>query len=163
MLTPSLNTVMTRLLIVAAVLGTIVFFAPAILAQVADENMIEYAENGTDAVRTFTSTDPEGSGIDWDVTGIDADDFMIDARGVLMFNSSPNYERPTDRQWDEDDDDAITPADPTATPPTNAEGSLDNMYQITVRATEQVTEGADIRALSTETPITVMVLSLIHI
>ena len=33
MLTPSLNTVMTRLLIVAAVLGAIVFFAPAIFAQ----------------------------------------------------------------------------------------------------------------------------------
>ena len=34
MLTPSLNAVVTtRLLIVAAVLGTIVFFAPAIFAQ----------------------------------------------------------------------------------------------------------------------------------
>ena len=76
MLTPSLNTVMTRLLIVAAVLATLVFFAPAIFdaefAQ-ADETMM-YAENGTDAVRTFTSTDPEGAGIDWDVTGLDADD-----------------------------------------------------------------------------------------
>ena len=43
-------------------------------------------------MRTFTSTDPEGGGIDWDVTGTDADDFMIDARGVLTFNSPPNYE-----------------------------------------------------------------------
>ncbi len=97
MLTPSLNTVMTRLLIVAAVLGTVVFFAPAIFAQVAEENMIPYAENGTDAVRTFTSTDPEGAGIDWDVTGIDADDFNIDDRGMLMFTSPPNYEKPSDR------------------------------------------------------------------
>ena len=49
MLTPSLNAVMTRLLIVAAVLGTIVFFAPAIFAQqVASQNVIEYAENDTD-------------------------------------------------------------------------------------------------------------------
>ena len=55
MLTPSLNTVMTRLLIVAAVLGTIVFFAPAIFAQ---EGPIQYTENGTDPVRTFTSSDP---------------------------------------------------------------------------------------------------------
>ena len=85
MLTPSLNTVMTRLLIVAAVLGTIVFFAPAIFAQ--DADVIPYAENGTDPVRTFTSTDPEGAGIDWDVTGVDADDFVIDARGMLMFTS----------------------------------------------------------------------------
>ena len=36
MLTPSLNTVMTRLLIVAAVLAALVFFAPAIFAQEAD-------------------------------------------------------------------------------------------------------------------------------
>ena len=77
--------------------AAIVFFAPAIFAQVAEENMIMYEENGTDAVRTFTSTDPEGAGIDWDVTGIDADDFHIDARGMLMFNSPPNYENP-DRQ-----------------------------------------------------------------
>ena len=64
MLTPSLNTVMTRLLIVAAVLAAIVFFAPAIFAQ---EGPIQYTENGTDPVRTFTSSDPEGAGIDWDV------------------------------------------------------------------------------------------------
>ena len=96
MLTPSLNTVMTRLLIVAAVLGTIVFFAPAIFAQDADD-VIMYAENGTDPVRTFTSTDPEGAGIDWDVTGLDADSFSIDSRGMLMFNRTPNYEAAGDR------------------------------------------------------------------
>ena len=77
MLTPSLNAVMTRLLIVAAVLGTIVFFAPAIFAQ---EGPIKYAENGTDPVRTFVSTDPEGAGIDWDVTGTDAHLFSIDSQ-----------------------------------------------------------------------------------
>ena len=160
MLTPSLNTVMTRLLIVAAVLGTLVFFAPAIFAQVADDNMIMYPENGTDAVRTFTSTDPEGSGIDWDVTGIDADDFMIDARGVLMFNTSPNFESPSDRtvqdaatdlNGDTDTDDpceaATVPTDPNTR----------NCYRVTVRATEQMTEGADVRALSTETDVIVRV------
>ena len=153
MLTPSLNTVMTRLLIVAAVLGTIVFFAPAIFAQVADENMIEYAENGTDAVRTFTSTDPEGSGIDWDVTGIDADDFMIDARGVLTFKSPPNYEAPTDR------DNQPTVDENTDNNPANdpAHGYRDRVYEITVRATEQTTDGHDVRALSSESHITVTV------
>ena len=148
MLTPSLNTVMTRLLIVAAVLATLVFFAPAIFAQVAEENMISYAEDRTDAVRTFTSTDPEGAGIDWDVTGTDADDFSIDARGMLMFNSQPNYENPTDRAVADDTD--------TADVNESVPGG-DNMYEITVRATEQVTDGADVRALSTETDITVMV------
>ena len=57
MLTPSLNTVMTRLLIVAAVLATLVLVVvPATRAQ--ESNDIEYTENGTDPVRTFTSTDP---------------------------------------------------------------------------------------------------------
>ena len=98
MLTPSLNTVMTRLLIVAAVLATLVLFAPAIFAQEAEEGeIIEYSENGTDPVRTFVSSDPEGAGIDWDVTGHDADSFSIDERGVLMFNKSPNYESPGTR------------------------------------------------------------------
>ena len=146
MLTPSLNTVMTRLLIVAAVLATlIIFILPATFAQ-ADE-MVKYAENGTDPVRTFTSTDPEGAGIDWDVTGVDADDFVIDARGVLMFKKSPNYEKPTDRVVP-DGDDADTEAD-------DAAGN--NMYHIVVRATEQTTNGADVRALSTETVVVVEV------
>ena len=95
MLTPSLNTVMTRLLIVAAVLGTIVFFAPAIFAQ--DSGTISYTENGTDPVRTFVSEDPEGAGIDWDVTGLDSDFFTIDSRGMLMFKKAPNYESAKDR------------------------------------------------------------------
>ena len=95
MLTPSLNTVMTRLLIVAAVLGAIVFFAPAIFAQ--DSSTIQYTENGTDPVRTFVSEDPEGAGIDWDVTGLDSDFFTIDSSGMLMFKKKPNYEDPKDR------------------------------------------------------------------
>ena len=74
MLTPSLNTVMTRLLIVAAVLATLMLIVPATFAQESGAT-IEYTENGTDPVRTFTSSDPEGAGIDWDVTGLDADFF----------------------------------------------------------------------------------------
>ena len=145
---------MTRLLIVAAVLLALVFFAPAIFAQEADEPMeVMYAENGTDAVITFTSTDPEGSGIDWDVTGIDADDFIIDARGMLMFTSPPNYEGPTDRdnnpEIDRNNDD-----DPAND---EEEGYRDKAYEITVRATEMMASGATGRALSTETDVTVMV------
>ena len=155
MLTPSLNTVMTRLLIVAAVLAAIVFFAPAIFAAVAEENRIMYEENDTDAVRTFTSTDPEGAGIDWDVTGIDADDFNIDARGMLMFNSPPDFENPSDRPHDErdlNDDNDTADVDELA-----ATTEPDNEYQITIRATEQATSGDDVRALSTETYVTVIV------
>ena len=150
MLTPSLNTVMTRLLIVAAVLATLIIFVlPATFAQ-ADE-MVKYPENGTGEVRTFTSTDPEGAGIDWDVTGVDADDFLIDERGMLMFKKSPNYESPTDRGYDANDDNDFEDAD---------EGDFapkDNMYHIMVRATEQTTGGSDVRALSTETDVVVEV------
>ena len=154
MLTPSLNAVMTRLLIVAAVLATlIIIVAPAISAQ-EGPMMVDYKENGTGVVITFTSTDPEGAGIDWDVTGLDADDFSIDARGVLMFKSPPNYEAPTDRDsqpsTDGTDGDGNTAND-------TDHGYRDRMYQITVRATEQETEGADVRALSTETDVTVTV------
>ena len=151
MLTPSLNTVMTRLLIVAAVLAAVVFIAPAIFAQ---EGPIEYDENGTDPVITFTSTDPEngqaGAGIDWDVTGLDADDFQIDARGMLMFKSPPDWENSTDRVRRDDDTtgDVDEPED------------RDNMYQITVRATEQVTSGSDPRALSTEADYTIHVMDV---
>ena len=154
MLTPSLNTVMTRLLIVAAVLATLVLFAPAIFAQ-EDPNTIRYEENGTDAVRTFTSTDPEGAGIDWDVTGIDADSFNIDARGMLMFNRPPNYEMPGDKPHDQFD---LNGDNNTEDPGEfAAAATADNMYRITVRATEQETSGDDHRALSTETDITVVV------
>ena len=146
MLTPSLNTVMTRLLIVAAVLAALMFVAPAIFAQEASME-VEYAENGTGEVITFTSTDPEGAGIDWDVTGVDADFFSIDSRGMLMFNRSPDYETPKDGERADDSD---TEFDETA-------NSEDNLYVITVRATETSTDGADERALSTETHVTVMV------
>ena len=115
-----------------------------------DSYVIGYPENATDPVTIFTSTDPEngrpGEGIDWDVTGVDADDFLIDARGMLIFRRSPDYESPTDRSG--------TPVDlnePTATTEAN------NMYHITVRATEQETGGPDQNALSTESRFTIMV------
>ena len=158
MLTPSLNTVMTRLLIVAAVLAALVFIAPAIFAQ---EGPIEYDENGTGPVITFTSTDPEngqaGAGIDWDVTGLDADDFIIDERGMLMFKSPPDYEMPTDRARAamdlNDDNDQDDEGEAAIT-------GDDRMYQITVRATEQMTSGSDPRALSTESRFTVQVMDV---
>ena len=117
-----------------------------------DAGVIPYAENGTGPVMTFTSTDPEngqpGEGIDWDVTGVDAGDFLIDARGMLMFRRPPDYEDPTDRTRSADDTDEAV-----------ATGS-DNMYQVTVRATEQMAGDPDHRALSAETRVTVMVIDV---
>ena len=44
------------------------------------DDHIHYAENGTGPVRDFDSTDPEGSGIEWNVRGVDAADFEISDR-----------------------------------------------------------------------------------
>ena len=123
-----------------------------------DVDVIPYAENGTGPVMTFTSTDPEngqpGEGIDWDVTGVDAGDFLIDARGMLMFRRPPDYEDPTDRTRSTVDLNGDGDTDDTGAVATIGN---DNMYQITVRATEQMTSGADHRALSAEAHVTVMV------
>ena len=102
---------------------------------------IQYAENSDVddmPVRTFTSEDPEGAGINWDVTGIDADDFTISG-GVLRFKESPNYEDPTDR------------------PDADMMGAGDNMYQVTIRASEMRASGYMGLALSSETDVTVAV------
>ena len=103
---------------------------PGVAADTDDH--IHYAENGTGEVRDFDSTDPEGSGIEWNVRGVDAADFEIDSStGVLTFMESPDYENPTDRGLNLnpgpdvetfDDDDEFAP--------------IDNNYQITVSATE---------------------------
>ena len=169
MLTPSLNTVMTRLLAAAALLAAlalaVAFIAPAASAQ-GGPMLVKYAENGTGSVITFTSTDPEGGGIDWDVTGIDADDFAIDpVTGELRFATPdpPNFEAPTDRltlialdingNGNTSNDDGSNPCEPATT----ADSPSDNCYRIVVRATEQKTSGSDPRALSTETVVVVQV------
>ena len=55
-----------------------------------------YDENGTGSVATFTATDPEGAGVDWDLKGTDSALFSIDANGVLTFKKSPDFEMPLD-------------------------------------------------------------------
>ena len=55
-----------------------------------------YRENGTAALYTFRATDPEGSAIEWSLSGVDDDDFAISGTGVLSFASPPDYESPAD-------------------------------------------------------------------
>ena len=55
------------------------------------DSTASFAENGTGAVATYTAMDPEEKDIVWTLTGGDADDFSI-ARGVLEFDSRPNFE-----------------------------------------------------------------------
>ena len=92
---------------------------------------IHYPENGMDPVQTFTSEDPEGAGIQWDIMGTDAAAFTI-SRGVLMFKKSPDYEKPTDGMHEDIDlnDDGVTDVAQSA-----ADGA-NNMYILFVRATE---------------------------
>ena len=136
---------------ILALLGALavglLLFLPGGPARAQDAGPILYAEKGTGPVRVFTSTDPEGtnptSDIDWDVTGTDADDFMIvrdgNGNGRLTFRESPDFETPTARTDPEGEPDAA------------------NLYAITVRATEQRARGDTGRALSTERAITVQV------
>ncbi len=60
----------------------------------AQDAAIEYAENGTGPVATYTAVDPEGAAIRWSLSGLDASDFSIED-GVLSFKKSPNYEKAT--------------------------------------------------------------------
>ena len=58
-----------------------------------------YKENGAATLYTFRATDPEGSAINWSLSGAD-DDFTISETGVLSFASSPDYEGPADSDRD---------------------------------------------------------------
>ena len=81
---------------------------------------IEYAENGTGAVATYTAVDPEMTEIvSWSLGGTDAGAFDI-SNGVLTFKKSPDYEMPADAVGDDGS--------------TAAAG--DNMYEVTVQATD---------------------------
>ena len=78
---------------------------------------VDYAEGRTDAVATFTATDPDGTRVVWSLDGTDKDVFAINT-GVLTFLKSPDFEAPED----------------VAGGTTAAE---DNIYEVTVKATDE--------------------------
>ena len=92
----------------AALAVGLLFLLPGGLAWAQDAGPIEYPENGTGAVATFTAEDPEGKSVTWsvlaDATGLqDIDEadvansglFSIDeSSGVLTFKDAPDYETP---------------------------------------------------------------------
>ena len=56
-------------------------------------DVVDYPENGTDAVAQYTATDPEGVTItDWSLEGDDKDLFEISRTGELTFKSPPNHD-----------------------------------------------------------------------
>ena len=60
------------------------------------EVSIEYAENGTGPVATYTANDPEKGEITWSLSGDDRGDLEISESGELAFKPSPNFEAPAD-------------------------------------------------------------------
>ena len=81
-------------LLAALTLG-LLFLLPGGLLQAQDAGTIEYPENGTGAVATFTAVDPEGESIVWSLLENTGDDQDFDIEnGVLTFKSSPDFEDP---------------------------------------------------------------------
>ena len=75
-----------------------------------------YRENGTSTIYTFRASDPQqGTTIIWSVTGTDSGDFTITSdssgRGVLTFNSPPDFESPADSNRDNEYELAVVAAD----------------------------------------------------
>ena len=79
------------------------------------EASIEFAENTTGTVGTYSASDPDGGTIVPSLSGPDADDFTFNS-GVLSFRATPNYEAPTD-----------------------AGPNPDNVYEVTVEAADVLT------------------------
>ena len=123
-----------------------------VAADTDDHIHIHYAENGMGPVRDFDSTDPEGSGIEWNVRGVDAADFEISTAGVLTFVDSPDYENPTDRGLN------LNPGDDDNFDGNGEFAPDNNNYQITVSATEmRAGPDAPLPAKRTDIALTVIV------
>ena len=63
------------------------------------EASIEYEENATSTVATYTAVDPEGAEIVWSRSGDDAALFSIEG-GELSFRSAPDFEMAADMDGD---------------------------------------------------------------
>ena len=69
--------------------------------EISGPTAVDYAENGTGAVHTYTVSDAEGT-VTWSLSGDDADKFSISDNGELTFNTPPDYETPTDADGEND-------------------------------------------------------------
>ena len=55
------------------------------------DSAVNYAENGTGAVATYSASDPEGATVTLTLGGTDAASFSL-SDGELTFGTSPDYE-----------------------------------------------------------------------
>ena len=67
---------------------------------VAGNSPIDYPENSTGPVATYTAEDPENGQITWDLLGDDNSLFSISTSGVLAFKTAPDFEAPADTDHD---------------------------------------------------------------
>ena len=70
---------------------------------VSGQDTISVPENHGPAqtLATYSSTDPEGSGISrWSLSGSDGGDFLVNENGQLTFRYTPDYDRPADSNRD---------------------------------------------------------------
>ena len=61
---------------------------------------VDYAENETGMVATYSATGPESASASWSLGGDDAGDFRISNSGVLTFRSAPDHENAADADMD---------------------------------------------------------------
>ena len=120
---------------------SLMFMLPGGLLHAQADEEIQYPENSTDPVATFTAVDPEGKSIVWSLaSGTDMEDFSIE-NGVLRFKSPPDFESPQG----------------FGTPPTT--------YEVTVQASDggdgtTATKVVTIEVTNVEEPGTVMLSTL---
>ena len=104
--------------------------APEIIAGglvVTGTSDINYAENGTGMVATYSAAGPDAADATWSLSGADAGDLSISSAGVLTFMAPPNYESPADANTDN-----------TYMVMVNAnDGTNDAMKAVTVRVTNE--------------------------
>ena len=63
---------------------------------ISGQSNVGYAENGTDAVATYTAAGPESDSATWSLSGDDARLFSITAGGELSFRAAPDFEMQAD-------------------------------------------------------------------
>ena len=90
--------------------------------------LFDHPENSASPITTYRARDPENKPVFWTLGGTDAADFTID-NGVLRFNSQkfpdgPDYEVPTDRHDDTNNNGTVDAGE-------DAAGN--NVYKVTVR------------------------------
>ena len=93
------------------------------------DEAISYQENSDRALETYRATDPEKTDITWGLSGADSGAFAIGETGVLTFLNAPDYESPTD-------------------------SGSDNVYEVTVEATDEDGETGRLEVQVTVTNVT---------